>query len=108
MIHLSILNLEEKIFDGNVESITIPGEAGELTILPNHVPIVTAIKKGAISATVTPEERYEGDLPATASPPAPQARALRAGRELQAGKKKYFESKGGIFEFTNNEATILL
>ena len=84
MIHLTILNLKEKIFDGNVDSITIPGEAGELTVLPNHVPIVTTIKKGAISALMAKGERYEGE------------------------ERKYFESNGGIFEFTNNEATILL
>lgn len=84
MIHLTILNLKEKIFDGNVESITIPGEQGELTVLPNHVPIVTAIKSGAINATVDKSGRYEDE------------------------GHKYFESKGGIFEFSNNEATILL
>jgi len=84
MIHLTVLNLQEKIFDGNVDSITIPGEAGELTVLPNHVPIVTAIKKGAINALMAKGERYEGE------------------------ERKYFDSKGGIFEFNNNEATILL
>ena len=84
MIHLTVLNLKETIFDGKVESITLPGEAGELTVLTNHVPIVTAIKSGAVSALMAKEERYEGET------------------------RKYFESKGGIFEFSNNEATILL
>jgi F-type H+-transporting ATPase subunit epsilon len=84
MIHLSVLNLKEKIFDGNVESITIPGEAGELTVLANHVPIVTAIKEGVINALMAKEGRHEGK------------------------ERKYFESKGGMFEFNNNEATVLL
>ena len=84
MIHLTVLNLHEKIFDGNVDSITTPADLGELTVLPNHVPIVTAIKNGAISALMAKEERYEGE------------------------ERKYFDSKGGIFEFNNNEATILL
>jgi len=84
MIHLTVLNLQEKIFDGNVDSITIPGEAGELTVLPNHVPIVTSIKGGSISALLAKEERYEGE------------------------GRKYFKSTGGIFEFNNNEATVLL
>jgi F-type H+-transporting ATPase subunit epsilon len=81
---LTILNLKEKIFDGNVESITLPGEAGELTVLPNHVPIITAIKEGTISALVDEREKYAGE------------------------ERKYIKSKGGIFEFSNNEATILL
>lgn len=84
MIHLTILNLKEKIFEGNVKSITLPGDAGELTVLPNHVPIITAIREGSISVLRSKNERYEGE------------------------ERKYFESKGGIFEFTNNEATILL
>jgi len=78
MINLTILNLKEKLFEGKVESITLPGSQGELTVLPNHVPIITAIKKGVISA-------------------------------LSDKERKYFESKGGgVFEFNNNEATILL
>ncbi len=84
MIHLTVLNLKGKIFDGTVETITIPGEMGELTVLPNHVPIVTAIKKGTVSALSARSEGYEGE------------------------QRKYFESTGGIFEFANNEATILL
>ena len=92
MIHLTIINLKEKIFEGNVEAITIPGEAGELTVLPNHVPIVTAIKKGSISALIAQD------------PSASSGQGKRYERE----ERKHFESKGGIFEFTNNEATILL
>ncbi len=84
MIHLTVLNLKEKIFDGKVESITIPGEVGEFTVLTNHVPIVTAIKGGVINALMAKGERYEGE------------------------ERKYFESKGGIFELSYNEATILL
>lgn len=84
MIHITISNLKEQIFEGNVESITLPGEAGELTVLKNHVPLITTIKKGVINVLMAEGERYEGDA------------------------RKYFESKGGIFEFTNNEATILL
>lgn len=84
MIHLTILNLQETLFEGNVESITLPGEQGELTVLPNHMPIITAIKKGTISALVAVSERYTG------------------------AERKYIESSGGIFEFRNNEATVLL
>lgn len=84
MIHLTVLNLKETIFEGKVDSITIPGEQGELTVLPNHISIVTPVKKGAIGALMAKGERYEGE------------------------ERKYFESEGGIFEFSNNEATILL
>jgi len=81
---LTILNLKETLFEGDVQSITLPAEAGELTILPNHVPLITAIKKGAISAQLAKGERYD------------------------AQEKKYIECEGGVLEFADNEATILL
>jgi len=84
MIHLAILNLKETLYEGNVQSITLPGEQGELTVLPNHVPIITAIKEGVISALLDERERYAGE------------------------ERKHIESKGGIFEFSDNKATVLL
>lgn len=92
MVRLTILNLKQIVFEGAVQSITIPGKMGEMTILPNHVPIITAIKEGSISALMA-----EG--PSTSS---------RRVERYEGEQRKYFESKGGIFEFTNNEATILM
>ena len=83
MIHLTILKLQSTVFDGQVSSITLPATQGEVTILPNHLPIVTSIKKGVISATVG-----QGD-------------------DI-AGEKKYFESNGGLLEFSDNKAAVLL
>lgn len=84
MIHLTILNLKEKIFEGNVASLTLPADLGELTILPNHVPLITPLKKGIISAII------------------------EKNAEQSVQERKYFESSGGILEFNNNKATILL
>ena len=81
---LTVLNLKETLFEGEVQSITLPAEQGELTILPNHVPIITSLKKGTISALVSPGERYSAE------------------------ERKYIECAGGILEFADNEATILL
>lgn len=46
--HLIIASVGETHFDGAALSATLPGAAGELTILPHHEPLVTTLKKGAV------------------------------------------------------------
>ncbi len=48
MITLSILTLQEKLFEGEVESLQVPGVDGWLGILPNHIPLITALKRGKV------------------------------------------------------------
>lgn len=84
MIRLTILNLKKTLFEGNAASITLPGEEGELTILPNHVPLITPLKKGLIHI-------------------------LRMQKEKNGAEERaYVECGNGIFEFANNTATVLL
>jgi len=46
--HLSILSPEKSIFEGDAESITLPGKLGSFTILAHHAPIVSSLKKGTL------------------------------------------------------------
>ena len=46
--HLIIASVGDTKFDGNAESATLPGAAGEFTILAHHEPLVTTLKKGAV------------------------------------------------------------
>ncbi|HVM73743.1 MAG TPA: F0F1 ATP synthase subunit epsilon [Candidatus Paceibacterota bacterium] len=46
--HLTIASVGETRFDGAAVSITVPGTAGEFTILPHHEPIVTTLKSGHV------------------------------------------------------------
>jgi len=48
MFSLSISALDKKIFEGEAESLTLPGVDGELTILKNHIPLVTSLKDGQL------------------------------------------------------------
>ena len=43
-LHLKIINLEKEYFNGEVDLLNINTSAGELTILANHLPIITNIK----------------------------------------------------------------
>jgi F-type H+-transporting ATPase subunit epsilon len=47
-IHVDVVSAEESIFNGEAKFVALPGEAGELGILPGHVPLITRIKPGAV------------------------------------------------------------
>ena len=46
-VHVDIVSAEEQIFSGLAEFVALPGEAGELGILPGHIPLMTRIRTGA-------------------------------------------------------------
>ena len=45
---LVIASVGETHFDGAAASVTLPGTDGVLTVLPNHEPFVTTLKRGII------------------------------------------------------------
>ncbi|HAG75514.1 MAG TPA: ATP synthase F1 subunit epsilon, partial [Thauera sp.] len=47
-VHVDIVSAEEQIFSGLAEFVALPGETGELGILPGHMPLMTRIKPGAV------------------------------------------------------------
>ena len=51
MLKLEIVTPEKKVFDETVESVTVPTATGEAGILPNHAPLISALKPGILSFT---------------------------------------------------------
>ena len=51
MLKLEIVTPEKKVFDETVESVTVPTATGEAGILPNHAPLISALKPGILSYT---------------------------------------------------------
>jgi F-type H+-transporting ATPase subunit epsilon len=47
-IHVDVVSAEEQIFSGEASFVALPGEGGELGILPRHTPLITRIKPGAV------------------------------------------------------------
>jgi len=47
-IHVDVVSAEENIFSGEASVVSLPGEVGELGILPKHAPLITRIKPGAV------------------------------------------------------------
>ncbi len=49
MLKLEIVTPERRILDAEVDSVTVPTATGEAGILPNHAPLVSALKPGVVS-----------------------------------------------------------
>ena len=76
--HLTIASVGETRFDGAAISATLPGAAGEMTILAHHEPLVTTLKRGTIA--VKPSD----------------------------GEDKIFEVEDGVVECSGNRVVVLL
>lgn len=47
-VHIDVVSAEESIFSGEAEFVVAPAGAGEVGIYPNHAPMITTIKPGAL------------------------------------------------------------
>ncbi|MDA1317204.1 MAG: ATP synthase F1 subunit epsilon [bacterium] len=57
-MHLKVITPKKLAFEKDIESITIPTAAGEITILPKHVELLTLLKEGVITIRSAKEEEY--------------------------------------------------
>jgi F-type H+-transporting ATPase subunit epsilon len=81
-IHVDVVSAEESIFSGEAKFVALPGENGELGILPRHTPLITRIRPGAV--------RIE--------------RALADG---SSGEEEFIFVAGGILEVQPGTVTVL-
>ncbi len=47
-IQVDVVSAEEAVFSGQAKFVALPGESGELGILPGHTPLITRIKPGSV------------------------------------------------------------
>lgn len=76
-LHVDVVSAEEQIFSGEAKFVALPGESGELGILPKHTPLITRIKPGAVRI------------------------------ELASGGEEFVFVAGGILEVQPNRVTVL-
>jgi F-type H+-transporting ATPase subunit epsilon len=58
--HVVVASVTDTKFNGEADSITVPGIEGVMTILANHEPLVTTLKKGKVTVRAGGEVRdYE-------------------------------------------------
>ena len=48
MLQLKIVSPEKIEFDGEVESVLVPGTMGQFEILNDHAPIISTLEKGIV------------------------------------------------------------
>lgn len=53
-MYLKVTSPDKTIFSGNIVSASIPTEIGEITVLKNHIPLMSILKPGIIQ--IQPEE----------------------------------------------------
>jgi len=58
-IHVDVVSAEASIFEGEAEFVALPGEAGELGIYPQHTPLITRIRPGAVRIKVVGQSEEE-------------------------------------------------
>ncbi len=49
MLKLRIIAPDKLVFEGEVESVTLPGTIGSFTVLNNHAPIISSLESGIIA-----------------------------------------------------------
>ena len=74
---LEIITPEKKVFQGEVNSVQLPGTNGKFEVLNNHAPIISTLTKGHIRVTD------------------------------DNNKTELFEINGGVIEMQNNKIIVL-
>ncbi len=58
-MRVDVVSAEEEIFSGEAEFVALPGESGELGILPGHTPLITRIRPGAVRIKIAGQAEDE-------------------------------------------------
>jgi F-type H+-transporting ATPase subunit epsilon len=77
-LKLTIASVAQAVFDDEAVSVTVPGVMGEMQLLANHEPLISALKSGAVTI------------------------------EKKDGEKETVNIDGGVLEVSDNHATILI
>ena len=77
--HLTIARVGENLFDGEAQSVLLPGADGTFEVLAGHEAFVSPLKAGEAHVTAGSGEKYRFEL-----------------------------TEGGIAEVSQNQATVLL
>ena len=52
-LHVDVVSAEQAIFAGEAKFVALPGEGGELGILPGHTPLISRIRPGTLKIVLT-------------------------------------------------------
>lgn len=58
MIKFKIVTPERVLLEQDIDSVTIPTKNGEITVLENHIPLVSSLHSGELRYKIGSEEKY--------------------------------------------------
>jgi len=47
-IKVDVVSAEQSLFEGEAKFVVLPGESGEIGVLPGHTPLITRIRPGTV------------------------------------------------------------
>jgi F-type H+-transporting ATPase subunit epsilon len=56
-LHFALVSPERELFNGEVDHVVVPGSEGEFGVSPNHAPVMSVIKPGALKVINESTER---------------------------------------------------
>ena len=59
-IKITVVTPEGKVFEGDVDFISVPAKSGSMGILPRHVPIIAQLKTGILKLVCDGKPVYMG------------------------------------------------
>ena len=62
MLKLKIVSPERIAFDGEVESVLVPGSQGQFEILNNHAPIISTLDKGVVEYGLSKGQKVQLEI----------------------------------------------
>ncbi len=62
MLKLKIVSPEKVFYEGEIESIVVPGTLGRFEVLVGHAPIISSLEKGSVEYTTTDGEKTQFDI----------------------------------------------
>lgn len=77
-LYLEIITPENTVFEGEIESVQLPGSMGLFEVLVNHAPLISSLDKGKIRVRTKDK------------------------------KESFFEVKNGFVEVLNNKVIVLV
>ncbi len=57
-IHCEIVSQDRIVYQGNPDIVVLPGEGGEMGVLPNHAPLLSVLRFGVIRVRSGGESQY--------------------------------------------------
>lgn len=55
-IKFKIVTPEKTVYEDSIDQVTLPTQEGEITVLPNHIPLISVLAPGELVVKVSGEE----------------------------------------------------